>query len=86
MGRGGDAVSTLEGISIQNMNPVLSVSLRGSLADDYYHLTYVDNTQEANHFIKSLLVSNDGNLIRYREGEQIVIGLLSEKGKYFPHW
>ena len=61
-------------------------SLRGSLADHYCQLVSNQNKIEAEQFIKKLLSSRDKELIKIPIGENIVIGLYSEKGMYFPDW
>lgn len=79
-------MSIVEPISIKNAKPNLLISLRGSLAGHYFTLTQEGAVDNANIFINELLTSNDCDLIRFKEGESIVIGLRSEVGKYFPDW
>ena len=79
-------VSIVEPVSIQNTKPNLSISLRGSLAENYYNLTKVSKKNDADSLINTLLTSNNPDLIRFREEECIVVGLRSEVGRYFPDW
>jgi hypothetical protein len=78
--------SIVEPISIKNTKPDLSISLRGSLAGNYFSLVDEGKDEEANNFINTLLSSNNADLIKFKEEKSIVIGLKSEKRKFFPDW
>ena len=82
----GSVVSEIEPLSIKRTTFNLPVSLRGSLADQYCRLISYHNKAEGELFIKNLLFSDDDELIKIRSDEQIVIGLNSERGGYYPHW
>lgn len=79
-------MSTVEALSIKNINSELPISLRGSLADNYQNLIERGMSEEAKRLLDNLLSSNDTGLLRYPEGNYIVVGLQSERGKYFPDW
>ena len=63
----------------------VNVSLRGSLANQYYELLN-QSKDAATSFIDRLLGSDDIDIVRYIEDEAIVIGRQSELGYYFPDW
>ncbi len=79
-------VSEIEPLGIKQAELPVPVSLRGSLAGRYFDLISNDGRQAAANFIRSLLFSRSSDLLKYREGNQIVIGLCSEKGMFFPDW
>ncbi len=74
---------TIEPSSDRAASASLHVSLRGSLADQYYRLVQRGNT-EAQTFIERLLISEDPNVLCFPEEEVIVIGLKSEMECYLP--
>lgn len=82
----GSIVSEVESLSIGQAELSIPISLRGSLASRYYELMSNSSKHEAVQFIRELLYSNDGDLLKFRDGQRIVIGLCSEKGMYFPDW
>ncbi len=79
-------MNQIEPLSIKRTTFSLPVSLRGSLADQYCQLISYHDKDEGERYIKKLLFSDDEELVKIRSDEQIVIGLISERGKYFPHW
>lgn len=78
--------TTLEPISIKNTDANLPISLRGSLAHEYYELLLRGESKSVQDYLSVLLTSTDPNIIRYKEGFNLVIGLRSEKGQFFPDW
>lgn len=79
-------MSTVETLSIKNIKSELPLSLRGSLAANYQKLTEQGLFSDAQHYLENLCSTNNPDLLRYPDGEFIVIGLESERGKYFPDW
>ena len=62
------------------------ISLRGSLADKYHHMVMEHGTSEGDAYIESLMYSTDQNLEKHTIGNQIVMGLESDKGLFLPEW
>ena len=79
-------MSELEPMSMRDAKPTYSVSLRGSLADFYYELTVRKKDEDAKYFLEELLISDDEDIVKLREGEKIIIGRESERGMFFPDW
>ncbi len=76
----------LEPLSIKNTKYNLSVSLRGSLAGQYYELLSSRDKIACSDYVQELLFSEDPDLIKYQEEWVIVIGRNSERGRFFPDW
>ena len=64
----------------------LSISLRGSLADEYLKLRSACDGESAEQFIEQLIVSEDPDLVRAQEPAALVIGRASELGQFPPDW
>lgn len=75
---------SIERVSKYNGKEKARISLRGSLAEKYYELIYNDKDTAA--FIDELLATTRQGVIRKIEGSQLVIGLDSDRGKYYPDW
>jgi len=80
------AEQTLLPIGRKDRRTSVNVSLRGSLASKYYELLNKISKDEATAFIEHLLGSSDLDIVRYVDGETIVIGRESECGYYYPDW
>ncbi len=76
---------TLEPISNRSTSVPLPISLRGTLADKYHRLMMSD-VDKAACFIRELASTSNFNVERHYDGEHIVIGLHSERGRFFPDW
>jgi len=79
-------MSTVEPLSIKSTDPRLTISLRGSLASEFSTLLMQADGSKADDFMRTLLGATDENIVRFREGNSIVIGLRNERGLYFPDW
>ena len=77
---------TLEPVCRKDSTVPLNISLRGSLASEYYRLVTNHSKQEARTMIDGLLASSDCNIYRYLDRDILVIGLISERGHYWPDW
>ena len=80
------AEQTLLPISRRDRCTPVKVSLRGSLASQYYELLDKKSKDDAVLFINHLLKSKDEDIIRSFDDEALVIGKQSEKGEFFPDW
>lgn len=79
------AEQTLLPIGRRDRRTSVNVSLRGSLANEYYGLLN-QSIDDAASFINHLLKSTDIDIVRSFEDEAIVIGRESERGYYYPDW
>ena len=61
-------------------------SLRGSLAERFAGLQNQGLNELASKLLLNCLHDNDPELVRYSEGEIIVVGKKSEMGTCFPDW
>lgn len=61
-------------------------SLRGSLANEFHTLETAFGFDKATEYVNRLLESTDEDLLRYLEGDVLVIGLKSGKGFMPPDW
>ncbi len=75
----------LEPISNRYASVLLPISFRGSLAAKYYSLKILGGN-DVTDFIEKLLTTTNPEVIRYHDGKNIVIGLRSDKGRFFPDW
>ena len=79
-------MSEVERISVKGIAPEIPVSLRGSVADRYCRLLWDGRVREADEFMREMLSSSDANIVKFKEQGSIVIGLLSDRGRYLPDW
>lgn len=79
-------MSNLEPLSFHNTETKLPISLRGSLAQQYYQMLLAGEDYALKEFLSKLVASNDRDIVRYVDGKNLVIGLRSEKGLFFPDW
>lgn len=77
---------TLEPLGRDDKSVYLSVSLRGSLAGQYRDLLINGDTNTAQEMINRLLVTPHPDVLRAYEDDMVVIGLRSERGRFFPDW
>lgn len=61
-------------------------SLRGSVAKKFHEIETAKGFDGATEYVNRLLESTDEDLLRYPEGDVLVIGLKSEKGSMPPDW
>lgn len=69
-----------------NNNNFLHLSLRGSLAQQYFDFAYQGNWDKAKEYASYLMKSPDPDIEKRIEGELLVIGKVSERGHFFPDW
>ncbi len=64
------------------------VSVRGTLAHEFLrHMgTAHDPEQAIETFLGDLLSSREGDVVRYVDGDTLVVGLKSERGLFPPDW
>lgn len=62
------------------------VSFRGSLAAEICKLQSTRSKAEVDAYVRSILATNDPDLLKRRDGECIVIGRVSERGQFYPDW
>ena len=62
------------------------VSLRGSLAAEYLRLHNFFSQKLADEFMESILFKADPAIEKATQEGMIIVGRISEKGKYFPDW
>lgn len=62
------------------------ISLRGSLANTYHTKIQNYGVAEGNAYLEELLSSEDPNLDRYTIGDQIIMGLRTDKGMFLTEW
>jgi hypothetical protein len=74
----------VEPISIVLCSEQINISLRGSIAESYY--IRKDQGLGTSEMVFDLIYSLDPNVIRLLDGRELVIGLKSDAGHYFPHW
>jgi len=77
---------TLLPIGRRDRRMCVNVSLRGSLASQYYELLNKKSKNEATSFIEHLLKSTDIDIVRNFADEAIIIGRKSERGHFIPDW
>jgi len=77
---------TLEPLSKHEKVIPLAISLRGRLASKYYQLLSDNAEGDAQSLIQNLLASDDPNILKCMDDNSIVIGLLADRGKYYPDW
>lgn len=81
---GGD--QCLEPLGRKDRKFTMPVSLRGSLAEQYLQLAKGQSKEKAEEFVSALLAALNPDVVRVNSPEGIVIGLQSERGKFFPDW
>lgn len=64
----------------------MQLSLRGSLAQQYYDLACQGALVTAEKFVGSLIESLDPDLEKRIDGDLLIIGKRSERGKFSPDW
>ena len=64
----------------------MRLSLRGSLAQQYFDLAYRGALPTAEEFVGRLIESSDPDLEKRIDGELLVIGRVSERGRFLPDW
>jgi hypothetical protein len=77
---------TIMPVSRRDRRISVNVSLRGSLASQYYELLNKKSKDEATSFIEHLLKTKDIDIIRSFEDEAIVIGRKTDRGHYNFDW
>jgi hypothetical protein len=76
----------VEPLSIRDAEASLPVSLRGSLAGEYFQLVSKSDRKGCKAFLNELLLSDDIDLLKIKYTGCLVIGRKSEVGMYFPDW
>jgi len=74
---------TIERISIKNVDDALNISLRGTLAAIASNLSTFN---ERKSFSLAILKTESQEIEKILDGECLVIGLIAERGKFFPDW
>ena len=64
----------------------MQLSLRGSLAQQYFDLASQGALVTAEKFVGSLIESLDPDLEKRIDGDLLIIGKKSERGRYSPDW
>ena len=64
----------------------ITISLRGSLADDFAHLVDAGCHTDPTRVLEELLSSGDPDVIILARGDTLLIGRLSERGTFLPDW
>jgi hypothetical protein len=64
----------------------MQLSLRGSLAQQYFDLASQGALLAAEIFVRSLIESLDPDLDKRVDGDLLVIGKVSERGQFSPDW
>ena len=77
---------TLEPVGRRDRTLPVKVSLRGSLAAEYYRLLTTVSADVASSYMRELFQWPDPDIVRLILGDDVIIGLRSEQGNYLLDW